>query len=802
MDSKKYQFIGTKKFNPRELFYAWEQGVWYDPSDINKYMNNLWPELVTNWDFSQWLTWWFDWSSAWWVITVTGWQLNLINTTGTARASQTIAFVPWKRYKLSFNTSASITVYYNSTAAYWTFAAWFNETTFVANNTYQYFNPRNFGTWTTITLDNISIREMWTSSVWDELITNWDFSSDWTDWVDVSTAPAYIDYTWTWAVLVSNGNTSRLRKSLTTVIGKQYVVLVIHNTVNSVARFSIWYTWWSSELLPSSVINTWRTIYTFVAWTTTTWFNWFSSWTPNLEITSISVKEINTFSNITMFQDATWVTPVTWAEQPVWLILDKSKNLVLWSELIPQPIDLNTWDITWWVSWRTINTVTTTSGGWVLIYVNPLLWKTAKITISGNTTSAFFIRSSWSTDGQVLVPVWDFNIDIINPVIFSSATRLYLNLSWAWTLTINSLSVKEVQSNSAYQTTATSRPILKARYNFFEKTEDFSDSYWAKSSITVDHNYTTSPIWTLAADRLNFTNSNQSSVSRTIALTGSLTMSIWAKTDSWTKTFSLFYYNATQWVVRSSQFTATTEWQRFTFTWTPTQNSTWYVSNSLLADVGSICVWWAEIKQTAETQLPYQRVNHSTDYDAVWFPFYLSTDWIDDWMQSNAINFSSTNKLTLVTWLRVNSTSWTQIPFEFSVNYSSNLWSFELSLNEVVAWTFAFATKRTAATHYRYWSAAQWIRTTVFAWDIDWSIAPAATSITYRENWTNPAVTASWNETLSAFGNYPLFLFRRWWTSLPFNGRFYWLVIVGKKLNSSDFAKLERYINNKTKWYV
>lgn len=48
MDIAKLPFWNNKKFKVTDLFKNWEQGVWYDPSDINKYMNNLWPELVTN----------------------------------------------------------------------------------------------------------------------------------------------------------------------------------------------------------------------------------------------------------------------------------------------------------------------------------------------------------------------------------------------------------------------------------------------------------------------------------------------------------------------------------------------------------------------------------------------------------------------------------------------------------------------------------------------------------------------------------------------------------------------------------
>jgi hypothetical protein len=48
------------------------------------------------------------------------------------------------------------------------------------------------------------------------------------------------------------------------------------------------------------------------------------------------------------------------------------------------------------------------------------------------------------------------------------------------------------------------------------------------------------------------------------------------------------------------------------------------------------------------------------------------------------------------------------------------------------------------------------------------------------------------------FGNYPLYLFRRGGSSLPFNGRFYGMTIVNKLLSPTDLALLEEYTNGKT----
>ena len=51
------------------------------------------------------------------------------------------------------------------------------------------------------------------------------------------------------------------------------------------------------------------------------------------------------------------------------------------------------------------------------------------------------------------------------------------------------------------------------------------------------------------------------------------------------------------------------------------------------------------------------------------------------------------------------------------------------------------------------------------------------------------------------FGNYPLYLFRRGGTSLPFNGRIYGLTIYDRLLNASQLQQLEQWMNRKTGAY-
>jgi hypothetical protein len=49
------------------------------------------------------------------------------------------------------------------------------------------------------------------------------------------------------------------------------------------------------------------------------------------------------------------------------------------------------------------------------------------------------------------------------------------------------------------------------------------------------------------------------------------------------------------------------------------------------------------------------------------------------------------------------------------------------------------------------------------------------------------------------YGNYPLYLFRRAGTSLPFNGRFYGLVVRGAATDTGTLQQTEQYLNGKTR---
>jgi len=112
--------------------------------------------------------------------------------------------------------------------------------------------------------------------------------------------------------------------------------------------------------------------------------------------------------------------------------------------------------------------------------------------------------------------------------------------------------------------------IEKVRTNVALYSQEFNNANWSPTNVTVTANTTAAPDGTTTADSLAFT---ASSSARTEGLTaasspaGEITLSVYAKVASGTAAFRLrgdwSGGNST-----SSNFTATTDWQRFTHTFT------------------------------------------------------------------------------------------------------------------------------------------------------------------------------------------------------------------------------------------
>ena len=169
----------------------------------------------------------------------------------------------------------------------------------------------------------------------------------------------------------------------------------------------------------------------------------------------------------TMFQDAAGTIPVTGAGQPVGLVLDKSKGLDLSSELLTALSPLNS------TLSSTLPPLTATStaasGAYGATKVNfAQAGKTYKVKMSwsGNAQlNAISLQCGGAGGAPALTlpATASGTIEAIFVVATNGPLNIYKNSSAiGQSFTIDSLSIKELAGNHAYQTTSSMRPLLVA----------------------------------------------------------------------------------------------------------------------------------------------------------------------------------------------------------------------------------------------------------------------------------------------------------------------------------------------------
>ena len=135
--------------------------------------------------------------------------------------------------------------------------------------------------------------------------------------------------------------------------------------------------------------------------------------------------------------------------------------------------------------------------------------------------------------------------------------------------------------------------------NLLLRSEEF-DTTWVKTSSAVTPNSTAAPNGTVTADTITWGALATAEVYQFVTLTAAThTLSVYARSSTGTKKFRLKYYNGTT-DLFSTEFTATTNWQQFSYTFTGVAVSgNVSVRNSSPAEAGDLVVWGAQLEQSA-----------------------------------------------------------------------------------------------------------------------------------------------------------------------------------------------------------
>jgi len=164
----------------------------------------------------------------------------------------------------------------------------------------------------------------------------------------------------------------------------------------------------------------------------------------------------------TLYQDAAGTIPVTAAEQPVGLMLDKSKGLVLGEE-------------------RLLNSSFETSDNWALDAGSNLSIMNGQAVFSSTPAYKAFRQTGRLTVGKwykITIDIAEISLgllylpNLVDTVIATAGVKTYIaqaKFDYVFLMTsgagstakVNSISVKELAGNHAYQTTSSMRPLLQ-----------------------------------------------------------------------------------------------------------------------------------------------------------------------------------------------------------------------------------------------------------------------------------------------------------------------------------------------------
>ena len=554
----------------------------------------------------------------------------------------------------------------------------------------------------------------------------------------------------------------------------------------------------------------------------------------------------------TLFQDTAGTTPVTGVEQPVGLMLDKSKGLVLGPELVTNG-DFSNGTTGWSALFSGTVAVVNGIGNFIASGGN---YSGGSQQISLSINKAHLIEFDVYTSSGGAADIRIDSVFTINStsliqerkrIVFYPSTAISTikisNTVSGKTTYVDNISVRELPGNHAYQTTATSRPVLSARVNLLTKTEQFDDAAWIKSNVIVTPNAAVAPDGTTTSDSIVQSSGtralNVDGPLRTIGVAGDKTLSIYAKQNTArylalgfsngagltaTAVFDLqagtvdgsgFHPSVCSSIVPSIEPHGN-GWYRcgLSLVGSTDQTNSYHFASSTAGASGlynrditgdgtsGIYIWGASIVPANQSSLPYQRVNTATDYDTAGFPHYLRFDGVDDWLVTPTIT-PGTDKAQVFAGVRKLSDAAGAIAVEFSANVGSNAGSFYITAPESTGANGNYWFLSRGSTGASIEQAA--ISTTLLAPRTDVITATGDISGDLSALRVNGAANGTNGTADQGTGNflaYPLYIGRRGGTTLPFNGHIYSLIVrFGANLPTATIANTEKYINTKTRAY-
>lgn len=262
------------------------------PVIVREVTSTLGPNLVRNGDFATDLAGWTDASTAPAAMAWSGGQaVTIADGVNLARLRQTIATVPGRTYVFSHSGTAPIGVGTSVGGQELLVLRSNLSRTFTATTTTTYLSlfTANNGQ----TLDNVSVREVLVG-LGPEIVTNSEFDTDLTDWsAATSSAPSTV--VWSNGVALwqtDNASAARFRRSVPTVAGKTYVIMVSAASGTGTHGFALGTVQGGIDVLANQSFYG-PASFTFVALSNTTWIGFFSALNGRT-LDYVSIREVLT----------------------------------------------------------------------------------------------------------------------------------------------------------------------------------------------------------------------------------------------------------------------------------------------------------------------------------------------------------------------------------------------------------------------------------------------------------------------------------------------------------------------------
>lgn len=542
----------------------------------------------------------------------------------------------------------------------------------------------------------------------------------------------------------------------------------------------------------------------------------------------------------TLFQDAAGTIPVTAVEQPVGLMLDKSKGLVLGSELVDTLNTAAAWGV------YGTNTVVDDSGAVKITYVDNASGAYAYFAQANGLSQNLVVGKRYVVSGEAKVSSGSVNVTV--PVSVGGTATVtntsYTSFSIQFICTnvsgdflradsmgvgeviwLRNISVRELPGNHAYQATSANRPTLSARYNLLKYSEQITSAPWV--AYNGSNGTALSPIiapdGTTTAIGLNDTSaSGYYGVTQNVDFSSNTvtTFSIYVKQGTNTTGFSIWligsgsnnYFQGTiSWVdgvpVKSGWNVSShgNSWYRISFAFNSGASTS--VAIYLLpcptvpSEIGSTYFWGADLRPSNHgTDLPpYQRVTTNTDYDTVGFPPYLAFNGTSSGMVTNSIDFSATDKMSVWAGVRKLSDASIRSLFVFGTSgwvAGSFEWLFPPNLSSIRL-ECAYVGDSGVAGNYMQVDTEQAPASSVIHTSIVSNLRPYWGGVNIRYNGElKPSVQQNNVETSGNFGNFALTIGGRQ-TTLLFLGNIYSLIIRGAQSTDKQVSNAESWINKK-----